>query len=269
MRKALHKGALALLLASVALPAAAMTVGVGGTVGISQQNPGVSNAVQTLPGSTSAVTQATASNLQAQVQGNVAAGSTESGNPVTAGCDYNSALASQTSGTRVPVQCIYDGSLRSAIVGGAISTKAGVNANSIFAYAFGSNSAYYPLGTSPFLYNGATQDQAFTCPNTAAVNVTAGNTTQIVGLSGSTVVRVCSITLSMSAAGTMGVYTGTGTNCGTSTATLIQDMTLATGTPLAQSAPEGGALVRSSAGGEICIKAVTGNVTGSLTYAQF
>lgn len=120
----------------------------------------------------------------------------------------------------------------------------------------------------PSLFNGSTWDRQFTCSSSAAVSVTAGNTTQIVALSGTTVIRVCSIIGSISLAGTMTVSYGTGTNCGTGNTALTGTMALATGTPVNLSNGMG-SVVRSAAGNAICIAAATGNFTGVLTYAQF
>lgn len=200
-----------------------------------------------------------------QVQGTVASAATDSGNPVKTGCVYNSSLPTFTTGQRADCQANSHGSLEAILLdsnGNAIRSASPGNSTTISA-------SYLDTFALGALYNGASADMAFTCANSAAVNVTAGNTTQIVGLSGSTVIRVCSVALSMSAAGTAGIYTGTGTNCGTGTTALVQDMTLATGTPLALSATAGGSLVRTTAGGALCVKAVTGNVTGVITYAQF
>lgn len=247
-----------------ALPAGANLLG---KVGIDQTTPGTTNGVQTLSGSTTAVTQATASNLNAQVQGNVASAAADSGNPVKIGGIYNTTRPTFTNGQRGDGQLDARGNFATTLcdTGGVTCTSVqNGGADGV------SNGNQGVLGYNRLvLFNGSTWDRGFTCSNSAAVNVTAGATTQIVGLSGSTVIRVCSLAISMSAAGSAGVYTGTGSNCGTGTTALIQDMTLATGTPVAMSAPVGGAIVRSSAGGEICVKAVTGNVTGVITYAQF
>lgn len=205
-----------------------------------------------------------------QVQGTSAAAATDDGsNPVKLGGVYNSSLPTYTNGQRTNVQTNTHGNLAvmpvdtNGLFYGSVSTFGDGSSNS----ASGVNSM--GVWDHPYLFNGSTWDRQFTCPNTVAVNVTAGSTTQIVALSGTTVIRVCSMSLSMSAAGTAGVYTGTGTNCGTGTTALVQDMTLATGTPLSLSAPSGSSLVRSSAGGELCVKAVTGNVTGFVSYVQF
>ena len=60
---------------------------------------------------TSAVTQATASNLNAQVVGNVASGATDSGNPVKAGGVYNSTPPTLTNGQRGDLQLDANGNL--------------------------------------------------------------------------------------------------------------------------------------------------------------
>ena len=119
------------------------------------------------------------------------------------------------------------------------------------------------------LFNGTTWDRAFTCTQSAQINVTAAATTQVVALSASTVIRVCSIVLTMSAAGTAQIVYGTGTNCATGLTAITPAMPLATGTPLELSAPTGGSLFRGAAGNALCVAAVTGNVLGIVTYAQY
>lgn len=199
--------------------------------------------------------------------GNVASGTADSGDPVKVGCVFNSTLPTISNLQRSDCQSGPDGSIRTAMVGTGSTVKTGIGTSAAFAYGIG-NTSVLPVAVENFDWNGTLIDATFTCPNSAVVNVTAGNTTQIVALSGTTVIRVCSIAVSMSAAGTAGFYTGTGTNCGTGTTALIQDMTLATGTPLQLSAGNG-SLIRSSAGGALCVKAVTGNVTGFISYAQY
>lgn len=73
-----------------------------GKVGIDQTTPGTTNGVQTLTGSTTAVTQATAASLNAQVVGSIASGAADSGNPVkTGGVAQTSLPAAATAGNRV------------------------------------------------------------------------------------------------------------------------------------------------------------------------
>lgn len=118
------------------------------------------------------------------------------------------------------------------------------------------------------LWNGSTWDRGFTCANTAQVSVTAGSTTQIVALSGTTVIRVCSFALSISLTGTAQFVSGTGSNCGTPTV-LTPAMALTTAVPWTMVGPTGSSVLRGTAGGELCIAAVTGNVTGFVNYAQY
>jgi hypothetical protein len=200
----------------------------------------------------------------ALIAGSTASGSADSGNPVKIAGVYNSTLPTFTTGQRGDVQLSSRGSLFSVL------TDSSGNAIAVSPGADGSSNAVVSLSTYArgVEFNGSTWDREFTCNQSASINVTASNTTQVVALSGSTTIRVCSIVMSMSAAGTAGVVTGTGTNCGSGTATLMADTTLGTGTPVALSAANG-SLFRSIAGGEICVKAATGNVQGFLSYAQY
>lgn len=201
------------------------------------------------------------------VTGNVAAGATDSGNPVKAGGVYSATLPTLTDGQRGNVQLTTKGELLATLsysgtaIAGTTDNADGVAATST------ANSL--KVLSRPMIYNGASWDRAFACTNSASVNVTAGSTTQIVALSGSTTIRVCSVSIGISATGTVAVSYGTGTNCSTGTTTLVAAMPLATGTLWQQTAPSGGSLFRSAAANALCISAVTGNVTGAITYAQF
>lgn len=218
----------------------------------------------------SAGTAASPSTVVETVQGTAANGAADTGNPVKIGGPYLTTPPAPSNGQRVDFQAGPSGE--------SISNSRGVNtaigdgiANSsplpLCVNTSGNEVAcYYPV--HPALYNGTTWDRQFTCSNQATISVTAASTTQIVALSGTTVIRVCSITVSLSLAGTVSVLTGTGTNCGTPT-TVIPAMSLATGTPLTITGPAGGSAFRSTAGGEICVAAVTGNAVGYLTYAQY
>src|SRR6202012_2399104 len=75
-----------------------------GKVGIDQTTPGTTNGVQTLSGSTTGVTQATAANLNAQVQGTAASGASNAGNPVKIGGPFNSTQPNVASGQIVDGQ---------------------------------------------------------------------------------------------------------------------------------------------------------------------
>lgn len=123
------------------------------------------------------------------------------------------------------------------------------------------------LGILQHNFNGSTWDRQFVCSSFAAVSVTAGNTTQIVALSASTVIRVCNFYGSISADGSFAMVSGTGSNCGTP-ANSTGDILAKTNTPI-NLGNGAAAIYRGTAGGEFCVKATTGNVVGYITYAQY
>ena len=106
------------------------------------------------------------------------------------------------------------------------------------------------------------------CPNTVAVSVTGGTTAQIVAASGATTIKICSVALTISLAGTAQFVSGTGSNCGSGTANLTGAMALAAGIPLSLAAPIGGTLLSAGASNALCITAAVGNVIGFIGYQQ-
>lgn len=106
-----------------------------------------------------------------------------------------------------------------------------------------------------------------TCNQQAAIAVTAGSTTQIVALSGSTVVRVCMIALSIATTGTYTIVSGTGANCATpANATGVMNLIAGNADTIGDGT---GVVYAGSAGGELCVTAVTGNVNGFVRYSQY
>jgi hypothetical protein len=106
------------------------------------------------------------------------------------------------------------------------------------------------------------------CDSSSVVTVTAGNTTQIVALTSGRSIRVCSFSLSISLAGTAQWQTGTGTNCGSSNANLTGAYSIATGVTSAQGTGLG-EIFKTPVSNELCLAAVTGNVTGVVSYAVY
>lgn len=112
------------------------------------------------------VTQATASNLNAQVVGNVPAGSADSGNGVKVSGVYNSTLPTYTSGNRTDAQFSVKGGLYVTLLstGGAManiaspSDAAGAN-SALFTISYGAN------------WNGSTWDRNYSAN---AANNTSG-----------------------------------------------------------------------------------------------
>lgn len=204
--------------------------------------------------------------LPQQVVGNVASGSVDSGNAVKTGCVYNSSGITLNTGQRGDTQCNQKGFAAIWSVGNI--TAADGRSNTLVGGLFDQGGNSQALLDYPYIFNGSTWDRQSTCANSAVVNVTAGNTTELVALTASQSIRVCSVAISASAAGTAQLLYGTGTNCGTSPQNLTGAMSLATGTPLSVSAGNG-SLFRTAASNALCLAAVTGNVTGFISYAKY
>jgi hypothetical protein len=224
-------------------------------------NAGVHTPVVTVAGSVAG--------SPAEVVGNVASGTADSGNPVKVGGIYQSTLPTFSNlqrgnfqiGTRGSQNVtLYKVDSTQSIVGQAS------NADGVAASA--GNDAL-KTGALSFLYNGVTWDRQFTCNLSAVVNVTAAATTEIVALTGGQTIRICGFSLSMSAAGTAQIVYGTGTNCATGLTALTGAMPLATGTPLSNAGGSGSSLLRGAVSNAICVAAVTGNVVGFINYAKF
>lgn len=124
-----------------------------------------------------------------------------------------------------------------------------------------------------FLTGGTTGGQltgVTACFNSATVGVTAGNTTEIVAGSATGAIRVCSFSVTMSAAGTARwVSADTGGGCANAVS-LTGTTPLATGTPWTVGAGGIGQIFRTTdVSKSLCMVAVTGNVVGVVTYAIY
>lgn len=109
------------------------------------------------------------------------------------------------------------------------------------------------------------------CDNSTAVSVTAGNTTQVVAISGSTAqIRVCSfaLTISTGPTGTAKFVTGTGSNCAGGQSDLSGAWTLSTGVPVAVGSGLG-ELFHTPANQALCVSATTGTAAGLVTWARY
>jgi hypothetical protein len=200
------------------------------------------------------------------VGGNVASGATDSGNPVKVGCKFNSTRPTFTDGQRGDCQIDTRGNLAVCL-----STDAGSSCNGAATLNTDGNAAAVNgirSGSFGFNYNSVTWDREFTCSNSAPVNVTAAATTQLVALASSQVIRVCSFVITESLAGTAKFVYGTGANCATGTTDITGAMVLATNASIQLSAVNG-SLFRTAASNALCLAAVTGNITGFVTYAQY
>lgn len=263
-----------LLAFAISLPIQAAVIPSGvqqvqGTDGVTRGNP--VNVVIT-DGAGAAIipaasgTSASPSTAITSVQGDIAKGITDAGNPVKTGGLAAGATppTAVTAAQRVNTWLTLNG----ATVVAAPNTTAGDGNNNTVVTMVDHNGVNRQGWTAINNYNGASWDRVFTCSSTAVVAVTAGNTTEIVALSGSTQIRVCSLVISTSLAGTAQFVYGSGTNCGTGTTNITGAMNLATATPLAISSGNG-SVFRALAAKALCLSAVTGNVNGFVTYAQY
>lgn len=202
------------------------------------------------------------------VQGDTAHDAVDTGNPVKIGCRASNNVFSAVSvADRSDVRCNLVGNEMVSYARSSAGSSDAAGQLAVYTDDLTSGTTN-PQGAANYFFNGATWDRGFTCPTTAVVNVTAAATTEIVALTASQTIRVCSINVSMSAAGTATFVTGTGTNCGTGTTALTGAMPLATGIPLSVSGMLG-SLMRSLVANALCVTAATGNVVGWVTYAKY
>lgn len=199
--------------------------------------------------------------------GNVASGASDSGNPLKVGGVYNSTPPTLTNAQRGDLQVGTRGSLSVTLF----------NQNGVSAFTGASPSADAVTSASviglagqafTYSYNGTNWDRQFTCPSSAVINVTAAATTEIVALTASQVIRVCSFVITESLGGTAAFVYGTGTNCATGQTAITGAMALSTGGNISLSAGKD-SLFRTASANALCLTAVTGNIVGFLTYAKF
>jgi hypothetical protein len=179
-----------------------------------------------------------------QVQGTAAQAATAVGNPV-----YVAFLDSGGTAVRAPT-VTNQAAEAAAGLGFGLSTDAALKAAS-------SGSAGAPL----FSYVPG-------CNLTKSVTVSAAATTEIIPLSGTTKIRICSFSLSISLAGTAAWVYGTGTNCATGQVALTPAVNLLAGTPWSYGTGLG-EVMRGASGNAVCLSAVTGTVNGIVSYVQY
>lgn len=112
------------------------------------------------------------------------------------------------------------------------------------------------------------------CDKNASAAAAAVANTQMVALSGSTVIYVCNLTIQgTGAAGTVKVVYGTGTACATGTTTLVTPWTTAVGTTIPAFIGGGASssVMQTAAGNALCLVMATTSATANyfVSYAQF
>jgi hypothetical protein len=119
----------------------------------------------------------------------------------------------------------------------------------------------------PYRFNGLTNDRDFSCPNTLAVSVAAMGPTEIIPLTAGQTIRVCSFIATTAAMVPLDVsfVRGTGTNCGTGTATVATLSSITAVDLFAQAAP-----LTVTAGNALCLtNSATTAFTGVVIFAKY
>ncbi len=130
-------------------------------------------------------------------------------------------------------------------------------------------------GMTPVMISGANANSKINCTNNAFLNMTTATTTEIVALSGSTIIYVCSFSIVSNGgtATTVKFVDGTGTNCGTSQSDRSAGMPLTAATNtvgVARGSGEGMILKTSTAGDALCVTSSGAATIGvDISYAQF
>jgi hypothetical protein len=200
-----------------------------------------------------------------QVQGSSAAAATDIGAPVKVGGVQNSTPPTYSNGQRGDLQVGTRGSLHVELWGN--DSGAAVATSTAGDGASNAGSGIYAL-SRPSLFNGSTWDREFTCTSQASATITAGSTTEIVALTASQVIRVCSFSVGIATTGTVKFVNGTGTNCGTGTADITPATTLTAGNVWSMS---GGStsVLRTATANALCLTAATGNAQVYVNYAKY
>lgn len=201
----------------------------------------------------------------AWTQGNVANDAVDAGNPIKVGGVFTTLPTVYTSGDRADLAVNINGV---AMVAASGTLSADVAGTTMVGFSDRTGTVR-PFGVMNYVYTGTSMAREFTCPSSAVVNVAAGATTELIAASGATTIRVCSMVLTgNTAATTATIVYGTGANCVTGLTALTGAMRIQDGGNISVSASNG-SLFRGAASNALCLTAVTGTVTGFMTYAQY
>lgn len=179
-------------------------------------------ALPTGTNSIGAVTQATASNFNAAVVGNVASAATDSGNPVKVAGVYNSSAPTFTNGQRGNLQIASNGDLKVIATGAATeSTVANYLPNIAAATAVNNTEHDAASGGKKVIIvdaSGNVLSPGVVCESSIAIDASASGNTELVGLTSSQTIHVCGFYVISGGTVTAKFVSGTGTACGTGTA---------------------------------------------------
>lgn len=143
---------------------------------------------------TFAATQATASSLNAQVQGVDAKGASSTARPVLGGGVYTASPTTVTDGQRTNVETSAYGEARSLLVGSQSAGSSGLTNLVARVFSQGSQTTSLPLAVNGTAYNGSTMDQIVTIQGASAgsgIGVLATSYTPSVSANASTLDTHC------------------------------------------------------------------------------
>jgi hypothetical protein len=102
--------------------------------------------------------------------------------------------------------------------------------------------------------------------NLSAPFTGSGAAAKLISGIASTHINICGFTITSSAADTVNISTGTGTNCGTNNASLTGTLNI-NSTQLVDHIPY--AAISTPTGSDLCVNATTTTLTGIIWYSQF
>lgn len=113
-------------------------------------------------------------------------------------------------------------------------------------------------------------DKFLDCAHSVVVNVGAATTVEVVAPVADQTIHVCSVDVSLAAAGTVQLVSGTGANCAVGTTSLIGAMTLGQGIPL-KLGGNLGRLMKTGDSEALCVvtTGVGATAQGIITYGQY
>lgn len=211
------------------------------------------------------------------VQGPIASAAANGGNPLKIGGPFNTTQPTVTNGQIVDAQFSARGSLLVApgVEGFPISSTPPGTATAQTDGA--TNTPVVPTYTAgaagntpilPYAFNGATWDRQFVCTNQAPITISAGTDVVIIAGVSSTAIRICHIDFASDTTATFTIRQGTGTTCGTNTATLAGAYPNAT--TFAMDYQPTAALRTTVTARDVCLHVSTAaTVGGVVVYAQY
>jgi hypothetical protein len=194
------------------------------------------------------------------VGGKVAAGAAQTGNPLPGGGVDSGGVARALATDAVGQQAIANAVSAASVSGVSLSTR------SLTDYLG------FPIYNReiPYLFNGATLDLQYGCPNSVIVDDSTSGNVQIIAASGATQVHICKASFTTAAAVNIQFTQGTGANCVVGTANLSGLYQLPVASGVFEDFMSDRAPLVGAASQAVCLNlSTTTRTTGQVWYAQF